>query len=112
MGNNKSIIIEDYFQEIKKQFLCKKTNEILGTRYEISEGKGEGNILRLHIDNNIEIGIFDISSKYKYCFNNLNENEADLLIVSYYFQGSKEIDYDKKYKVKKGDILYFRPSKI
>lgn len=109
MEANRSTTIERYFHEIKRQFSCKETREILGTRYEISGEKGGGSILRLHIDGNIDMGIFQISSEYKYYFN--SSKDSDLLIISYCLQGNKEIVYDKRHRIKKGDIVYFRPSK-
>lgn len=109
MNMDKSFIIDKYFKEIEKQFSCFKRLELLGTNYTFSKEKGIGEILRIHINNKLEVGIFDILSECKYSIK--NKNEMDLLIVSYCLEGNKEISFGKKYCIKKGDIKFLRQSK-
>lgn len=101
-------IVDMYYEAFIKSSNCKKTNQITGILYSLSGQNEEGQILRYFLDKYLQASISQIKSTKTHCFDYIEH--SDLIIIGFCLQGKTIIDHKGHHVVKKGEIIYFRPS--
>ncbi|MBU5438587.1 AraC family transcriptional regulator [Tissierella sp. MSJ-40] len=102
--------IDLFFQQMEEECLNKISDELLGTKYNITKKMGIGTISRMIIEKGLEVAYWNSSSTMKLVYKNqIHDNNT--IEVLYCYNGDVEISSfpnDKRYKIKKGDISFYK----
>lgn len=103
-------IVDVYFEYIEDKYCSKVMEKLIGKKYVLAEQFGSGNLLRVTIEDGLEISRFMITNTMEMDFDNRGFND-DILHVGYCYSGDAKIlmlPNNKKYIIKAGDIFVYR----
>lgn len=100
-------VINEYFQQLKRNLEYKKTSKAMGFQYSLPGENKEDEVLRFLIDSNLNASIAKNKTNKVCSFDYIDK--SDLLIIGYSLEGKQVINYKGKNLIEKGEVFYFRP---
>lgn len=103
-------ILSRYFKYIEDNYCCKISDELFGKKYIIKEQSGKGSLLRVNIEDGLEISKLIVSNEIDMDFDNRGFS-ANVLEVGYCYDGDAEIwmmPDNKKCRIRAGDVFIYK----
>lgn len=103
-------VLDKYFNYIEEKYCSKTSEEFFCKKYTMKEQLSEGNLIRIKIEDGLEISKLDIKNNMEMELDN-TDFEDQVLEVGYCYEGQAELlmlPSSKKYTIKAGDVFIYK----